>query len=94
MCQSYFAIIRNYRHGMNAKQTFHRKILSRAFKRSFRRNSKSFLKAERRERNSSNDRSMEGANKIGMGNIEIAARSTSFRVRENIIILDKRKKTV
>lgn len=45
-------IIRNYRRGMNAKRTFHHKILSRAFKRSFRRNSKSFLKAERRERNS------------------------------------------
>lgn len=45
-------IIRNYRRGMNAKRTFHHKILSWAFKRSFRRNSKSFLKAERRERNS------------------------------------------
>lgn len=57
------AIIRNYRRGINAKRTPHRKILSRAFKRSFRRNSKSFLKAERRERNTSSDHSMDGTNK-------------------------------
>jgi hypothetical protein len=76
------AIIRNYRRGMNAKRTLHHKILSRAFKRSFRRNSKSFLKAERRERNSAIIQWMARTNRNGKhrdrGEIDAVLNSWKF----------------